>query len=131
VELQLQVQRVASVAESTGQGMTAVPTLWFVYMVRTATGALYTGISTEPERRLRQHSGELTGGAKALKGKGPLQLAFTYAMPCRSSASKLEYQLKQWTKNDKELLLKQAATQLNLLQQLSGESRVGIAQASD
>ena len=105
--------------------MTAVLTPWFVYMVRTATGALYTGISTQPERRLRQHSGELAGGAKALKGKGPLQLVFTYAMPCRSSACKLEYQLKQWTKKDKELLLKQAQTQLSLLEQLSGESRIG------
>lgn len=111
--------------------MTAVSTPWFVYMVRTKAGALYTGISTNPERRLRQHSGELTGGAKALKGKGPLQLAFRYAMPCRSSASKLEYQLKQWTKNDKELLLKQAAKQLNLLEQLSGESRIGTEPASD
>ena len=111
--------------------MTAVPTPWFVYMVRTKAGALYTGISTEPERRLRQHSGELTGGAKALKGKGPLQLAFTYVMPCRSSASKLEYQLKQWTKKDKELLLTQAQTQLNLLEQLSGESRIGTTPSCD
>ncbi len=111
--------------------MTAVPTPWFVYMVRTATGALYTGISTEPERRLRQHSGALTGGAKALKGKGPLQLVFTFAMPCRSSASKLEYQLKQWNKTQKELLLKQEVKQLNLLQQLSGESRIGLVCATD
>ncbi|MCA1930043.1 GIY-YIG nuclease family protein [Rheinheimera sp.] len=111
--------------------MTAVPTPWFVYMVRTATGALYTGISTDPERRLRQHSGALTGGAKALKGKGPLQLVFTFAMPCRSSASKLEYQLKQWNKTQKELLLKQEVTQLNLLQQLSGESRIGLVCATD
>jgi putative endonuclease len=100
-------------------------------MVRTATGALYTGISTDPERRLRQHSGALTGGAKALKGKGPLQLVFTFAMPCRSSASKLEYQLKQWNKTQKELLLKQEVTQLNLLQQLSGESRIGLVCATD
>jgi putative endonuclease len=48
--------------------MTAVSPPWFVYMVRTAADALYTGISTDPERRLRQHKGELTGGAKALKG---------------------------------------------------------------
>ena len=111
--------------------MTAVPTPWFVYMVRTATGALYTGISTDPERRLRQHSGALTGGAKSLKGKGPLQLVFTFAMPCRSSASKLEYQLKQWNKTQKELLLKQEVKQLNLLQQLSGESRIGLVCATD
>lgn len=110
--------------------MTAVSTPWFVYMVRTATGTLYTGISTEPERRVRQHSGALTGGAKALKGKGPLQLVFTYAMPCRSSASKLEYQLKQWNKKQKELLINQDAQQLNLLEQLSGESRIGTQPAS-
>ena len=28
---------------------------WFIYMVRTASGLLYTGISTDPLRRLRQH----------------------------------------------------------------------------
>lgn len=111
--------------------MTAVSTPWFVYMVRTSSGALYTGISTDPQRRLRQHSGELTGGAKALKGKGPLQLAFTFAMPCRSSASKLEYRLKKWTKKDKELLIQQALLQLNLLEQLSGESRIGTETVAD
>ncbi len=111
--------------------MTVVSTPWFVYMVRTAAGLLYTGISTDPSRRIRQHSGEITGGAKALKGKGPLVLAFTYPMPCRSSASKLEYQLKRWTKKDKELLLRQESKQLNLLEQLSGESRIGTAPASD
>lgn len=104
--------------------MTAVPTQWFVYMVRTRSGALYTGISTEPERRLRQHSGELSGGAKALKGKGPLQLVFTYLMPCRSSASKLEYQLKQWSKTDKEALLQQSGIQHTRLLKLSVESRI-------
>ncbi|KOO57295.1 hypothetical protein WH43_14495 [Rheinheimera sp. KL1] len=111
--------------------MTAVSSPWFVYMVRTTADTLYTGISTDPERRLRQHKGELTGGAKALKGKGPLELVFTHPMPCRSSASKLEYQLKRWTKKDKELLLRQEIRQLNLLEQLSGESRIGTEAASD
>jgi putative endonuclease len=111
--------------------MTAVSSPWFVYMVRTAKGSLYTGISTEPERRLRQHNGDLAGGAKALKGKGPLQLVFTYLMPCRSSASKLECQLKRWSKKDKELLVRQQAKQLDLLHQLSGESRIGTTQASE
>jgi putative endonuclease len=80
--------------------MTAAP--WFLYMVRTASGQLYTGISTDPHRRLRQHSGELVGGAKALRGKGPLQLVFQQAMPNRVEASKAEYQLKQLSKAAKE-----------------------------
>ncbi|WP_333608108.1 GIY-YIG nuclease family protein [Arsukibacterium sp.] len=74
-------------------------------MVRTASGQLYTGISTDPVRRLRQHQGELVGGAKALRGKGPLSLVYQQPMPDRASASKAEYQLKQLTKTVKEQLI--------------------------
>jgi len=80
---------------------------WFLYMVRTASGQLYTGISLDPARRLRQHNGELTGGAKALRGKGPLQLVYQLAYPSRSCASKAEYQLKQLTKTAKERLVRE------------------------
>ncbi len=78
---------------------------WFVYLVQTDKGMLYTGISTDPKRRLRQHQGELTGGAKALRGKGPLTLVWQQQAPNRSSASRLEYQLKQLKKADKERLI--------------------------
>ena len=71
-------------------------------MIRTAGGQLYTGISTDPQRRLRQHNGELKGGAKALRGKGPLQLVYQQIMTNRAEASKAEYQLKQLSKAAKE-----------------------------
>ena len=78
---------------------------WFVYLVQTAKGLLYTGISTNPARRLRQHQGELAGGAKALRGKGPLTLVWQYQAPSRSVASVWEYQLKQLTKAEKNRLV--------------------------
>lgn len=81
------------------------PQPWFLYLLRTGNGSLYTGISTEPQRRLRQHQGELAGGAKALRGKGPLQLVWQQEMPDRASASQAEYQLKQLTKQQKEQLV--------------------------
>lgn len=81
--------------------------LWFVYLVRTASGLLYTGISTDPNRRLRQHQGDIAGGAKALRGKGPLQLVWQISAPNRSVASQWEHQLKKLPKKAKERLVEQ------------------------
>lgn len=86
---------------------TASQANWFVYLIRTAKGLLYTGISTDPARRLRQHQGELAGGAKALRGKGPLQLVWQVQAPNRAVASQWEYQFKQLSKSQKELVLQQ------------------------
>ncbi|CAB5691808.1 GIY-YIG nuclease family protein [Aeromonas dhakensis] len=78
---------------------------WFIYMVRTAGGLLYTGISTDPLRRLRQHqSGK---GSRALRGKGPLTLAWQQAVGEKGTALRLEYRLKQQSKAFKEQLISQ------------------------
>ena len=78
---------------------------WYLYMVQTAAGTLYTGISTDPARRLRQHSGELAGGAKALRGKGPLKLVYSQSLSDKSAAAKAEYQLKQLPRATKLALI--------------------------
>ncbi|QLK62654.1 hypothetical protein GE278_18665 [Enterobacteriaceae bacterium Kacie_13] len=83
---------------------------WYLYMLRTPTGVLYTGITTDVARRLGEHqSGK---GAKALRGKGELQLAFHCAAGDRSLASKLELKVKKLTKAQKELLVKAAPESL-------------------
>lgn len=80
---------------------------WFIYLVRTGAGALYAGISTDPERRLRQHqSGK---GARALRGKGPLTLAWQQEVPGKREALRLEYRLKQQSKAFKERLVQEPA----------------------
>ena len=63
--------------------------LWHLYLVRTASGALYTGITTDVTRRVKQH--QAGTGAKALRGKGPLQLAFSWQIGERGQALKMEY----------------------------------------
>jgi putative endonuclease len=81
----------------------AVSSLWHLYMLRTPSGMLYTGITTDVIRRLQQHqSGK---GAKALRGKGELTLVFHCPAGDRSQASKLEYQIKQLSKKQKEQLV--------------------------
>ncbi|MFM5209541.1 MULTISPECIES: GIY-YIG nuclease family protein [Aeromonas] len=78
---------------------------WFIYMVRTASGLLYTGISTDPVRRLHQHqSGK---GSRALRGKGPLTLAWQQVIGEKGAALRLEYRLKQQSKAFKEQLITQ------------------------
>jgi putative endonuclease len=57
-------------------------------MLRTPSGMLYTGITTDVERRQAEH--QAGKGAKALRGKGELKLAFHCPAGNRSLASKLE-----------------------------------------
>ena len=74
---------------------------WFLYLIRTADNRLYTGITTDVSRRFCQHQ----TGAKALRGKGELQLAFSQEVGERSLALRLEYRIKQLTKRQKERLV--------------------------
>lgn len=81
----------------------SVTTDWYVYLVRMRSNALYCGITTDVERRFKQHSNG--SGAKALKGKGPLILAWSsHAGTSRSEASKIECKIKRLTKAQKEQL---------------------------
>jgi len=77
---------------------------WFVYMVRTAKGSLYTGITTDVDRRFHEHQAGAPRGARSLRGKGPLQLVFSAAAGDRSRASRLEWHIKQWPRLRKEAL---------------------------
>lgn len=77
---------------------------WSLYMLQTAQGRLYTGISTDVTRRLGEHeSGKR--GARALRGKGPLTLCYQQAVGDRSRALKLEYRVKQLSVTAKRQLI--------------------------
>jgi len=79
---------------------------WFLYLVRTSGGALYTGISTDVDRRFSEHQAGAPKGARALRGKGPLELVFRSPVGDRSRASRLEWQVKQWPRSRKEALVR-------------------------
>ncbi|WP_368163732.1 GIY-YIG nuclease family protein [Aeromonas sp. R6-2] len=81
--------------------------MWFIYLVRTGCGHLYTGISTDPQRRLEQHqSGK---GARRLRGQGPLTLVWQQEVGERDEALRLEYRLKRLPKARKEQLVAEPA----------------------
>jgi putative endonuclease len=77
---------------------------WFVYIIRASDNSLYTGITTDLERRLRQHqTGK--GGAKYFRGRQACELVYTESGHSRSTASIREAQIKKMTRQQKDLLL--------------------------
>lgn len=79
---------------------------WFVYMVECADGSLYTGITTDLARRLREHnSGATNAGAKYTRAKQPVTLVYHEPVDSRSAATRRELAIKSLKRNDKLKLL--------------------------
>lgn len=77
---------------------------WYLYLVRCGDGTLYTGISTDVERRLAEHRGGK--GARYLRGRGPLQLARKLRIGPVGAALKVERKVKRMSPGRKEKLIK-------------------------
>lgn len=75
-----------------------------LYIVRCADGSLYTGIAVDVARRFKEHQ-KGPRGAKYLRGRGPLTLAFESPVGDRGAASRAEYQVKSLPKSEKEQLI--------------------------
>ena len=75
--------------------------MYFVYLIRCRGDVLYTGITTDLARRMRQHRGELQGGAKFTRSHPALALEAAWYAADRSKASKLEAQLKARSRAEK------------------------------
>ena len=77
--------------------------VWYLYILRCADGSLYTGITTNVERRFAAHSAGK--GAKYTRGRGPLELVYREEYGSHSDALKREWQIKQLTREEKEKLV--------------------------
>ena len=82
-----------------------VPSVWYVYLIRNRTGALYCGVTTDVIRRFREHRLGGSKAARALRGKTPLTLEFAHVVGDRSEALKVEYRIKQLSRSAKEKLI--------------------------
>lgn len=76
---------------------------WYLYMLRCGDGTLYTGITTDVQRRLETHSKGT--GAKYTRGRGPLKLVYQELCANHSEALKRELAVKQLTREQKEALI--------------------------
>lgn len=81
---------------------------YFVYILRCADGSLYTGLTTEPERRLAEHQAGGKKGARYTRCRLPVEQVWLSApLPDRASAGRLEWQIKQMTAKQKRALIAQ------------------------
>ena len=83
---------------------TKVQNRWYLYIIKCRDGSLYTGITTNVERRLAVH--RENRGAKYLRGRGPLSLVFKKRIGSHATALKAECLVKKLPRFKKERLIR-------------------------
>lgn len=76
----------------------------YCYIVECSDGTLYTGWTTDPERRVTQHNKGL--GAKYTKVRRPVRLVYLEPQPNRTAAMKRELAIKRMNRLQKNKLVK-------------------------
>jgi len=88
--------------------MTKSANSWSLYIIEASDASLYTGITTDVERRFGEH---LQGprGARFFNGRSPLKIIYREDGHDRASASRREAEIKKLSRRAKQQLIEQAA----------------------
>ena len=79
-------------------------TVWMVYILRCSDRTLYTGVTTDPVRRLKQHNAGT--GASYTLARLPVTQVYLEQAAGRSEALKREYAIKKLTRIQKLALIR-------------------------
>jgi putative endonuclease len=79
--------------------------IWSVYIIRCGDGTLYTGITTDIDRRFAEHRSQGPKGAKYTRNKLPLTIVYQREVGSRSEVSKEELRIKSLTRSQKLALI--------------------------
>jgi predicted GIY-YIG superfamily endonuclease len=77
----------------------------YVYIVVCRDGSLYTGYTLNIKNRIYQHN-FTKSGAKSIRGKLPVELAYSEMYTTKSEALKREKEIKSWSRKKKLELIK-------------------------
>ena len=80
--------------------------MYYTYMLRCTDNSIYTGMTNNLEKRLNEHKNKNKNGAKYTKSHDVIKLEIAWKSKEKSLACKLEYQIKQLTKQQKENIIK-------------------------
>ncbi len=75
--------------------------MYIVYILKCFDDTLYTWITTDLDRRLRQHNWELVWWAKYTRIRKPVEIMYSEEFENRSEASKRESEIKKLTREKK------------------------------
>ena len=90
-------------------------------MVRCADGTFYTGISVDVKRRVGEHNGSGTRGARYTRARRPVRLVYLELADSRATAARREYAIKQLRRSAKMALAKHwRAANRTLLKRIAG-----------
>ncbi|WP_231870761.1 GIY-YIG nuclease family protein [Marinomonas aquimarina] len=74
-------------------------------MIKTRLNTLYTGVTTDVERRFEEHCHSPSKGARYLRGKAPLTLVWYQSAASKQQAMQLEYRIKRLPRRTKDKLV--------------------------
>lgn len=77
--------------------------MYYVYLLLCEDDTIYTGITTDVERRFAEHKSGI--GGNYTQAKRAKKILYTESHPTRSSASKREYEIKRWRRIKKLSLI--------------------------
>ena len=80
--------------------------LWYLYLIETASGHLYCGVTLDVSRRFQEHCSNGRRTARFLRGKGPLALRFVAVAGKHGDALRAEMQVKKLTRSQKLRLIR-------------------------
>lgn len=78
---------------------------YFVYILECNDGTYYTGITIDLKNRLRQHNGEIVGGAFYTQNKRPVKMLYTEEYSTHLEAARREVAIKKLNRTQKEKLI--------------------------
>jgi len=79
--------------------------MYYLYILKCADETLYTGITVDLERRVKEHNDSKLG-AKYTRARRPVKLVYSQKFRSRSTASQAENKMKKMTRPKKLALIK-------------------------
>ena len=78
---------------------------YYFYILRCADNSLYSGITSNLEKRVREHNSVNSRGSKYTRAKRPVKLIYSEKYRSKKTAMKREIEVKRLTKVEKEKLV--------------------------